>query len=199
MAQYPELFILRHGQTEWNAAGRIQGHMESVLTDLGREHARAQGRILRDIDLPVGTRFHCSTAIRARQTAALALIGLPGAESVQFDDRLREIGVGECEGLLRSECQQRWPHLFEGDHPAEWIFDAPGGEGFEAFRARITAWLDEQDGPRVVVAHGIVSKVLRGIVLGLDRAASLDLPGGQGMLYHLADGVHRRLDDGTDW
>lgn len=193
MAQFPELFILRHGQTEWNAERRIQGHSESVLTALGRQQAQTQGQLLREIGLPSGTGFHCSTAIRARQTAELALAGLADPDQVRFDSRLREIGVGECEGLVRSECEQRWPDLFAEYGPVEWIFRAPGGEGLAAFQARLGAWLVEQDGPRVVVAHGMVSMVLRGMVLGLSLEESLALPGGQGVLYHLVGGVHRRI------
>ena len=190
---HPELFILRHGQTEWNAEGRIQGHRESVLTALGRRQAAAQGRILKRAGLPAGTRFHCSTAIRARQTARIALAGIAGAEALRLDPRLREIGLGACEGLLREECRQRWPGLFDEGAPLPWLFRAPGGEGLGPFRARLAGWLAEQDGPAVVIAHGVVSKLLRGLALSLSLSESMALPGGQGVVWHLKDGAHRCL------
>ncbi len=188
---YPELFILRHGQTEWNRKRRMQGHMNSPLTQLGREQAAMQNRLLASAVLPAETVFHSSTAGRARETAAIAFAGL--ARKVHFDDRLQEVSVGECEGLLFEECNAIWPDLFDAHPDMRWTFHAPGGESFDRFSGRLADWLAEQSHPMVVVAHGIVSHVLRGLVLGLDQEQILALPGGQGVVYHVKDGVHRRL------
>ncbi len=191
MTRYRELFILRDGQTEWNREKRAQGHMDSPLTELGRQQARTQNALLKQAGLPADTAFHCSPLGRARQTAALAFDGL--AREVVYDDRLKEVSVGACEGLPLEDCQRRWPVVFDTGLWGEWCFLAPGGEGHAAFAARITSWLDDLRGPTVVVAHGMVSLIMRGLVLGLDLADSLALPGGQGVVYHVKDGVHRRL------
>ena len=188
---YPELFILRHGQTEWNREKRAQGHKDSPLTDKGRQQAREQNLLLQQAALPRDTQFWCSTAGRARQTAALAFDGL--TDTVRFDNRLKEVGVGECEGMLIEDCIARWPEVFGTGLWGEWCFIAPGGEGLEMFSGRISSWLDELQGPTVVVEHGMVSLIMRGLVLGLDLADSLALPGGQGVVYHVKDGAHRRL------
>ena len=188
---YPELFILRHGQTEWNREKRAQGHMNSPLTELGVEQARAQNMLLRQAGLPENVAFHCSPLGRARQTAELALAGL--AETIHYDDRVMEICVGECEGMLLEDCAARWPAVFDSGIWGEWCFLAPGSEGFDAFSKRILSWLDDLTGPTVVVAHGMVSLVMRGLVLGLDMEGSLALPGGQGVVYHIKEGVHRKL------
>ncbi len=190
-ATTPEIFILRHGQTEWNREKRAQGRMDSPLTDLGREQARAQNTLLKSAALPPDTRYYCSPLGRTRQTAELALAGL--ADDVILDARLMEVSVGECEGQLLADCAARWPAVFDTGMWGEWCFLAPGGEGFHAFSQRLQSWLDELATPAVIVGHGMVSLILRGLVLGLDMEASLALPGGQGVVYHVKDGVHRRL------
>ena len=142
---YPELYVLRHGQTEWNAAGRMQGHMDSPLTDLGREQAAMQGRILRALDLPADVTFHCSPQGRARQTAEIALAGL--TEAPVFDHRLKEVSVGAFEGLTMTDLEAGWPEVMTRDEALSWHYRAPGGEGYDSFSARIRDWLDEQTAP----------------------------------------------------
>jgi probable phosphoglycerate mutase len=78
--------------------------------------------------------------------------------------------------------------------PLSWHCRAPGGEGYESFAGRIGDWLDEQTAPAIVVAHGMVSGVLRGLALGLDIDGIANLPGGQGIVYHVKDGIHRRIE-----
>lgn len=189
---YPELFILRHGQTEWNAAGRMQGHMDSPLTALGREQAAAQARILRAQPTPPDTTYHCSPQGRARQTADLALAGL--TDALQIDARLKEVSVGKFEGLTLTDLMADWPDIMNAGSPYSWHYRAPGGESFHTFSARISDWLGAQTAPAVVVTHGMVSRVLRGLVLGLDAEGIAKLPGGQGVVYHIKNGQHRRLD-----
>ncbi len=189
---YPELFILRHGQTEWNREKRAQGRLDSPLTELGRAQAKTQNMLLRQARLPAGTTFQSSPLGRARQTAEIAFDGL--ARTIGFDERLMEVSVGQCEGMLLSECARRWPDVFDTGIWGEWCFLAPGSEGFAAFSRRILSWLDDLNGPTVVMAHGMVSLVMRGLVLGLDMQDSLALPGGQGVVYHLKNGTHTRLE-----
>nr|MCW1951852.1 histidine phosphatase family protein [Octadecabacter sp.] len=92
---YPELYILRHGQTVWNAEDRMQGWLNSPLTPKGEADAARQGEILRSIDL-AGFDFWSSPSGRAIQTAGIACG--PLAEAVHTDIRLREIGVGDWAG-----------------------------------------------------------------------------------------------------
>ncbi len=156
---YPDLYILRHGQTVWNAEGRMQGHMDSPLTALGRDQACALTGILRGLGLPPDVAFHASPLGQARQTVALALDGLCAVPI--YDARLREVSVGAFEGLTRHEIETRWPEIVGADSNVPWLFRAPGGETFEGFRDRLASWLSEQARPTVAVAHGMVSMVLR--------------------------------------
>lgn len=187
MTGYPPLYILRHGETEWNAKNRLQGHFNSALTTAGRAQARAQHDILKSCDLDGFTAL-TSPQGRAFHTASVALQGL--VDGIETDSRLREIGVGDWAGHARSDLMALCP----GANDTFDLYErAPGGEGFAALRLRCTAFLDSLEGPAVVVTHGITSRMLRLIVLGLGDAALRDLPGGQGVVFQLLDGQQNRL------
>jgi len=138
---YPELWILRHGETVWNAEGRKQGGRDSPLTARGRRQAADQNTILRGLCLAPGTSFQVSPQGRARTTAAIALDGIA---TPVVDDRLREIGLGDLEGRTDAELWAGWPHVMARKGPLPWHFHAPGGETWEAFNARIAGWLADQ-------------------------------------------------------
>ncbi|MDK3072009.1 histidine phosphatase family protein [Sedimentitalea sp. JM2-8] len=187
MTAYPELLILRHGETEWNRSGRLQGELDSHLTDTGRDQAQCQGRILKDVGIS-GWAVYCSPQGRAAETAALALPELP----VVSDARLREIGLGEWSGQLREDLAAQFPELFAGDG-LEWYDHAPGGEGIAALESRAASFLSELNGPSVIVTHGITSRVLRCLLVGLPAESFGTVGGGQGVVYHLRDGRSRLL------
>jgi probable phosphoglycerate mutase len=183
----PSLWILRHGETEWNRAGRMQGWRDSPLTDRGRVQARAQAALLAAEALPEGTRYYVSPQGRARATASIILEGT--SIFAEPDDRLREIGVGACEGLTVPEIDIRFPGLRDLEDSMGWLPHAPGGEGEPAFRARVSGFLAELSGPSVIVAHGITSRMIRAVRLGLDWQGLTRLPGGQGNIHRLTGGV----------
>ena len=192
--QFPPLYVLRHGQTEWNAEHRIQGRLDSRLTEQGRAEALAQRRIMSRRDLS-GHRAFSSPQGRAFHTAALALDGLVSA--IHTDPRLAEISVGDWEGLRRADVM---PSLVadESEESALELYDlAPGGEGFLALHVRCRDFLATLSGPSVLVTHGITSRMLRLIVLGLEIDKIGTLPGGQGVVYHLCDGRMDRLAIGA--
>lgn len=182
---YPELYILRHGQTKWNAEDRMQGWLNSPLTQKGEMDAARQGEILRDLDLN-GFAFWCSPSGRTVQTAGIACAM---ADIVHTDIRLREIGVGDWAGRLRSELP-----MPDGPDPYMAQYEmAPNGEGLAAVEARVAAFLADLDGPAVVITHGITSRVIRGQVVGAHALANPSIHGGQGCVYHLKDGVQNLL------
>lgn len=193
MGDYPELYVLRHGETEWNRIGRMQGALDSPLTGLGRAQAARQGEILAASGVTAASHaFRVSHLGRARATAEIAL-GALGAEA-EIDDRLAEISLGPCNGLTRAEIARRFPGQGDDLHPFFWYDRVPGSEGFAAVEARIAAFLGGLRGPAVIVTHGVISIFLRGIVLGLDLDGMAELPGGQGVVYRVKDGVQTRLE-----
>lgn len=183
--RFPEVLILRHGETAWNLARRFQGAMDSPLTDRGRDQARRQGAILAALGPRLsGFDLRVSPQGRAQATAGLALA--PLGRVARTDLRLREIGLGQWEGLTRAEVAGRVA-LDPGD--AFWWMDAaPGGEGHAAVAARAGDLLAGLTGPAVLVTHGIAAAHLRGLLLGLPLAELGGLCGQQGVVYRLAGG-----------
>ncbi|MEZ5731205.1 MAG: histidine phosphatase family protein [Paracoccaceae bacterium] len=193
MRAYPELYVLRHGQTEWNAEGRHQGRLDSALTEKGRAQARLLGEILRWAGL-AGFSAHCSPQGRAMATAAIALEGT--GLSPSYDDRLCEVHFGAWQGLTAADIAARWPDLAPERHdPFDWHFMSPGGERYEDLRDRASSFLQGLTGPAVIVTHGILSRVLRGLWLGLDHEGAREIEGGQGVVFHLKDGWQTCLRD----
>jgi probable phosphoglycerate mutase len=180
------LYVLRHGQTEWNRAGRMQGWADSPLTGEGRAQAVHQGLILQQ--LRVGdAALRVSPLGRAMATAKLALPDRPEADFVA-DARLKEIDVGDWQGRTRPEMVAERPELFAGTKMLDWYDHAPGGEGFAGLEARCRAFLADLTGPTVVVTHGITSRMLRALALGLVPPDIEAVPGGQGVVHVVEDG-----------
>jgi probable phosphoglycerate mutase len=190
----PELYVLRHGETTWNREGRIQGHLNAPLTPLGVTQAQAQHRIMAACDLG-GVQVLSSPSGRAVQTAGLALG--PLITEITTEPDLREIGMGEWAGRLRSELahQPSWEETPDG--VLELYDMAPGGEGLAGLEVRCAGLLARLEGPHVLVTHGITSRMIRCLALGHGPRVSLgalrDIPGGQGVVYHIKDGRQRRL------
>jgi len=178
---FPELYILRHGETTWNAENRMQGALNSPLTDKGLRDAARQGVILAGLDL-TGFAFLTSPQGRAFQTAGIALAGI--ADSISTDERLREIGVGDWSGRLRNEL----PRPKGKDAVMAQYEMAPNGEGFARLKLRCRAFLADLQGPAVLVTHGITSSMIRGLVVGEKAHAKPPRHGGQGAVFHLRDG-----------
>ena len=184
---FPELYILRHGETVWNFENRMQGALNSPLTAKGEAQAANQGRILRALDLG-GFSMISSPQGRAVQTAGIALGHI--AQDIVTDKRLREIGVGDWSGLCRDD-------LPMGDGPDALIAQyeaAPNGEGMAAVAARVAEFLADLKCPAVLVTHGITGRILRQIIAGDAAISASSIHGGQGCVYHLKDGVQKLLD-----
>ena len=182
---HPELYILRHGETTWNAESRMQGELNSPLTDKGLRDAARQGAILAARDLS-GFAFLSSPQGRAFHTAGIALAGI--ADHIRTDDRLREIGVGDWSGRLRDE-------LPMPTNPYQSQYEiAPNGEGFARLKLRCRDFLADLKGPAVLVTHGITSSMIRGLVVGEKAYADRTTHGGQGRVYHLKNGAQFLLE-----
>ena len=189
MIAYPDLYVLRHGETEWNAAGRLQGWQDSPLTAQGVAQAERQAELLAGLDLSAMEIF-TSDSGRARRTAQIAL---QGRSEAMVDVRLREIDVGAWTGQSRHDLRAAHPELFDEANPLAWYTHAPGGEGFDGVAARAAEFLDNKSSPCVIFTHGITSRILRCLALGLELDALGDLPGGQGVIHVIRGGAQDRL------
>ena len=192
---FPELYILRHGQTRWNAEHRIQGGLDSPLTEKGRAQAREQRRILQRLDLQ-GFQALSSPQGRARATAEIALAGL--VPRIEYDPRLAEIGMGQWEGVSRADLHGGDGELSEREETALHLYDlAPGGEKFAGLEARCRAFMADLDGPAVIVTHGVTSRMLRLIATGRGIDAIAEIGGGQGNVWHVRGGRQDCLETGA--
>ncbi|MEY2416976.1 MAG: glucosyl-3-phosphoglycerate phosphatase [Ilumatobacteraceae bacterium] len=111
-----DLLVVRHGQSEWNAIGRWQGHADPALSELGRRQAAVAAASIGAVDGIIS-----SDLLRAAETAAIIAQQL-GVGPVMIDERLRERDVGEWTGLTRIEINRRWPG---------WIDELRRPDGFE--------------------------------------------------------------------
>ena len=183
----PDLLIIRHGETEWNRSGIMQGHGDSALTQKGRQQAQSLNALLATAELTDQHRAWCSPLGRARETADIALAG--HFTTWTEDARLKEINVGEFEGMTFEDAIQSDPRFVDLPGPVGWQFHAPGGESYAEFHRRIASWLAELQAPAVVVTHGITSRVMRAIALGLEFNDLGNLPGGQGIIHRVRNRV----------
>jgi broad specificity phosphatase PhoE len=186
------VYLLRHGETEWNRDGRYQGRLDSPLTMRGRDQARAMGDLLAaSIEDAAAFTLVSSPLGRAVATAAILAdrLGLP----VTSDARLREISLGAWDGRSRTEIAERFPALVQGATRYDWYFRAPDGESFEAAAARLNGWIESLAGPTIAVTHGLASRILRGLYGRLDRETALSLPVPQDGLFRLAGGIVTHL------
>lgn len=185
------MLLVRHGETEWNLERRFQGRFDSPLTERGTGQARAIGRLLATLPGIASAPIVASPQGRTRRTAEIIRAQLGAIGEPQLDDRLRELSLGSWDGLTYADIARRCPGIFDGDGRYDWYFRAPDGESYAAFAARLGDWLGETGGPdlRVVVAHGLVSRVLRGLYAGLPRAVALTLPVAQDRIFRLAEGA----------
>lgn len=159
------LTLIRHGETDWNRARRIQGSTDIPLNDTGREQACAVAAALRDrADLAMPLTIAASDLVRARETAEIIAAGL-GIDQPRIYPGLRERGYGEAEGIDSDEFFRRW-----GDwHTAE----VPGAEPWPVLRSRALSALGRavRDHRRatapaaatlIVVTHGaLIREVIR--------------------------------------
>lgn len=183
----PLLFILRHGETEWNVSGKVQGSRDSALTENGRAQAAAQGRLLQTVmQQTPGARIMCSPLGRARATATIALRGT--GKAMVLDARLREVSAGAWEGRTRAAIHAEFAETAGLTTEFDLFTKAPGGESEAQLRARCQAFLDDLTGPTVAITHGVTSLMLRGLVQGMSREEMSALPRGQGCIYRLENG-----------
>lgn len=181
------IFLVRHGETEWNRDRRYQGWGDSPLTALGVAQAEALGRRLATIPEAAGADIVASPLGRARRTAEIIAERLGRTAPLRFDDRLKEISLGAWDGLDRREVKALMGARFV---EFEFYFQTPHGETYDVFAGRIASWLAEfGDKSLIVVCHGVVTRVLRGLYAKLPRAEALRLPVPQDRIFRLADGA----------
>ncbi len=175
MPATPTLVYIRHGETDWNAEGRLQGQQDVPLNEKGRGQAKRNGEtVLREIPEALEYDFVASTLWRARETMQIARTAMHvDPMSYRTDKRLMELTFGEWEGYTYGDIEQAHPGWLSKREADKWDFQPPGGESYKMLSERIIGWLGTVTRDSVVVAHGGVGRVLRAHLLHLDPAATV--------------------------
>ena len=194
----PVIYYIRHGETSWNAEGRLQGAQDIPLNDLGRRQAAHAGHVLAELFARDGRDksslpFVASPLGRARTTMELVRGALKlQPDEYALDDRLREIGYGVWEGSTLAEMQAADPVLYARRLAAKWTVAPEGGETYEAVQQRMRDWYDSLAADTVAVAHGGTARALM-VALGIETPVSAsDLLIEQGAVYVFRDGDLRK-------
>ncbi|ESY85022.1 histidine phosphatase family protein [Mesorhizobium australicum] len=179
---YPLVYIVRHGQTAWNAEFRLQGQADTDLNALGREQASANGRRLAAlVGAPQEFDFVASPMRRTRETmerirAAMRLDPL----AYRTDIRLIEVNFGDWQSFTFAELERQSPGASRSRALDKWNFQPPGegAESYQMLLERVKPWFDELRGQTICVTHGGVMRTLFRFVLDMaeDEAANLEIP-----------------------
>jgi probable phosphoglycerate mutase len=189
------IVFLRHGETDWNAEGRLQGQRDVPLNDRGRGQARRNGEVLLDAVPDVAAfDFVASPLGRTRETMEIArrALGLD-PHGYRTDDRLREVTFGRWEGFTTEEIRAREPGELAARDADKWGVSPPGGESYEILAQRVRPWLREIARSTVVVAHGGVGRVLWVDLVGMDPAEAVSIPIPHDRVFVWADGAAKLI------
>lgn len=136
------LFLLRHGETDWNRMGKFQGCIDISLNEAGRELARVTREAMPPIRFD---RVFCSPLDRARETARILLDGRFPLEQIRYDERIKEFSFGEWEGTIIKEASEDPHHpLYDLLHHPELYRPQGRAESFEQLVARARGFLEDE-------------------------------------------------------
>jgi broad specificity phosphatase PhoE len=163
----PIIYFIRHGETDWNKQGLIQGSIDTDLNDHGIEQAKAVAAALaQKREVLFGFEFVVSPQKRAQQTMGYIASALGIASSaVKTEPRVRELGFGVWENHPFWELKDS--PLFPADAETRYGWRPEGGESYADGVARVDDWLASITQPTLVVAHGAVGRCIMGRVAGL--------------------------------
>jgi broad specificity phosphatase PhoE len=167
-----ELLLVRHGETDWNVERRFQGQADPPLNAAGRKQAQTLADELAGMQIDA---IYTSDLVRARETAEI-VAARTGAPVVPLSE-LREIDVGEWQGLTWPEIEERYPDGVRGWHETGHGWRA--GETYEQLAQRVLSAVEDiarrHPGGRIlIVGHGGTVRAVRAHVEGLTVTASRD-------------------------
>ena len=157
-----EIIFTRHGQTEWNVARKMQGQLDSPLTEMGLSQARILGAYLRDKEIVA---IYSSSLLRAERTATIIQREV-GLASITLVSELKEINLADLEGKSFSRASDEEPSRMEAfsSKPSDFI-PGPGGETFEDVQKRslgfVNSLIERHKGEKIlVVCHAVVLRLM---------------------------------------
>jgi probable phosphoglycerate mutase len=190
----PVLYYVRHGETDFNSEGRLQGRLDTMLNAHGRRQATECGALLHDLFArdrrrPGDFEYISSPLKRARETMEIlrAALGL-APHDYEVDARLIEIAYGEWEGLTLPEIEKRNASVLTQRERDKWDFAPPGGESYRQLATRIDDWYRSLTRDTVVAAHGGGVRALMALLRVVTEEQATHAKIEQGVVYVFADG-----------
>lgn len=173
-------YVIRHGQTDWNAQRRLQGQKDIPLNDTGRAQAAQNGQTMRRlVGAAEAFSFVASPLSRTRETMQILRQSM-GLDPLDYrtDERLVELSFGDWEGHTLKEVRAVAPEKVKARSADKWSFIPPGpsAESYEILSWRIGAWLQSLEGPTITVSHGGVIRSLFRLIGGISTSEAAELP-----------------------
>ena len=175
----PLLYLLRHGQTDWNVEERLQGQADTDINERGRADADRNGsRLAELVPDPYSLDFVASPLRRTRETMERVRVrmGLP-PQGYRVDPRLKEVHFGAWQGFTYPELEANEPGCTAARTRHKWHFLPPGtdAESYEILATRVRAWLDDLERPTICVTHGGVIRTLFHWIGGVPTSEAVEL------------------------
>ncbi len=164
-----KIYLVRHGQTDYNLRNLLQGSTDNPLNETGRQQARHLARVLADVPFEV---IYSSPLKRALETAEIIRESNVNRPPILLDERLREIDMGEWEGRYYPAILEENREYFERVWEDPFLYAPPGGESFSRFVSRLRDFLDDlrekEHNLVLIVAHQMVNSAIRILLEGAD-------------------------------
>ncbi|AJQ93665.1 histidine phosphatase family protein [Gynuella sunshinyii] len=193
------VYLIRHGETEWNREGRIQGHSESTLSNQGIIQTRKAAVQLKNIPFD---HIYCSSSLRTRQTLNILQPHLFPNAIIHFEDALREIHLGHWEGQLHSEVQATEPDSYHNYTNRPELFSIVDGESYTELQQRAWNWFttmlhSQPFSNALIVSHGVWIRTLLARAINLPIHKLHQIPRLQNCairIIHIDDNLTPSLD-----
>jgi broad specificity phosphatase PhoE len=202
---WPELYFVRHGETNWNAEGRYQGSRDIPLNDRGRSQAALNGELLRMLLERAGRQatdftWYVSPLGRTRETMDKVRAGVGDPlPDVTIDTRLIEISFGIYEGHLHTDLAAAEMAIAGERDASFWYFRPPEGESYDDVAKRVVDFGASLTGPSVLVSHGGILRVLRHLIEGFPHERAVNWFPPQDSVVHFIDGKSVVYPAGQSW
>jgi broad specificity phosphatase PhoE len=202
---WPELYFIRHGETNWNAEGRYQGSRDIPLNMRGRGQADLNGVLLQQLigrarRTPVDFDWFVSPLGRTRETMDRVRAHLAEPlPDVTIDPRLIEISFGIYEGHLHADLAAGQMAIAGERDASFWHFRPPEGESYDDVARRILDFGASLTGPSIIVSHGGILRVLRHLIEGFPHDRTVNWFPPQDSVVHFIDGKSQVYPAGQSW
>ena len=175
----PDVYLIRHGQTDWNLHGLFQGDSDIALNDTGKTQAAAIAQCM--IELVAAGRlqadefpFFVSPLLRARQTAEIITQRLARPpDDIVVEPAIKELSFGHWEGLTTLEVKKRFPEERRRRNADRWNFCPDKGESYAARVPSMLRFLESLHSPTVIVTHTGIIRLCLFLLGALDREKAL--------------------------